>query len=134
MANKESIKALFISRYKNIFHLFLTIDITKNENNYILESKKFKLKIKSTNSDINDAKKEFEDVFYVVISSLIETEALFSVFSFLGIKQQTISKIMEEKKKELSTEKRDLFEYVPDALMSTSFAHMKSPVNEWAAQ
>lgn len=118
----EKHKEILRAQYGKLFQLFLTIEFTKKDNYYIVESKKFKIRMESTNDSLESAKKEFDEVFDTVIKNLINSKTLFKVFKYLGIKQQPISKIIKEKNEELvSSNKKNIVEIDNDEVMKTPF-------------
>lgn len=117
---KKDHKEILRAQYGNLFQLFLTINFVKKENYYIVESKKMKIKIESTNDSLEEARKEFDDVFDLVMKNLINTKKLFKVFTYVGIKQQPISKITEYKKEEIKNN-NNIVQIDNDEIMRTPF-------------
>lgn len=117
---KKDHKEILRAQYGNLFQLFLTINFVKKGNYYIIESKKMKIKIESTNDSLEEARKEFDDVFDLVMKNLINTKKLFKVFTYVGIKQQPISKITEYKKEEIKNN-NNIVQIDNDEIMRTPF-------------
>lgn len=138
--NKKNKKHLeiFETNFSNLFKIILTIEFIEKNEKYIVESKKFKIKIESTNSNIDDAKKEFADVFLLVVKDLINRQRLFHVMQYLGFKQKPYSEIIEEKKIELLTamKKPNIISVDQDKLMKESFININriDPSIHWNAE
>ncbi len=131
----EKHKEILRAQYGKLFQLFLTIEFTKKEDHYIVESKKMKIKIESTNDNLGDSRREFDDVFNLIIKNLINERKLFKVFSYLGIKQQPISKIIQDKKNELNKTK-NIVQIDNDEIMRTPFIDFNrvEPKLVWGTQ
>jgi len=118
-------KEIFISQYGNAFKIILTVDITKKSDYYILESKKFKLKIESTNDNLDEAKKEFSDVFILIMSRYINQGIVFKMLKFLNFSKQPFEQIMKNKKDELiennKKEMKNIMALDEDEIMVTPF-------------
>ena len=130
---KKDHKEILRAQYGNLFQLFLTINFVKKGNYYIIESKKMKIKIESTNDSLEEARKEFDDVFDLVMKNLINTKKLFKVFTYVGIKQQPISKITEYKKEEIKNN-NNIVQIDNDEIMRTPFIDFNriEPSLEWS--
>ncbi len=101
-------KNILIIEYGNFFKLYLTIDFKKKDNFWILESKKFKTKMKSTNNNIDEARKEFVEIISESLKVLINDGTIFSVFEYLNIKQKPESQIIKEKIEEINGKKNEV--------------------------
>lgn len=94
-------KELFVARYGKLFSLYLTVDFIEKDDFFVIEAKKFNLKIESSNKNIEEARKEFNEIFNLLIKEYINEGVLFKVFDYLKITQQPVHKILEDKKREL---------------------------------
>ncbi len=116
-------KELLVVKYGNLFILFLTIDFEKKEDYYVIESKKFNLKIETTNLNLADGKKEFNEIFDLLIHNYINEGILFKIFNYLGIEKQPVSKVIADNKKEFEEfkekQKVHLVKYDADQFMRT---------------
>ncbi len=92
---------IFEADFGGIFKVILTVEFTKLDNHYVVESKKFKLSLESTTNKIEDAREEFSDVFNEVTKDLINRQSFFHVLSYLGFENRKYSEVMNEKAKEI---------------------------------
>ncbi len=99
MSNKTL--EIFEADFGGIFKVILTVEFTKLNKHYVVESKKFKLSLESTTNDIKDAREEFADVFNEVTKDLINRQSFFHVLSYLGFENRKYSEVMNEKAKEI---------------------------------
>lgn len=94
-------KEILHLRHGEVFSLTLTIDFYNKGEYYLIESKKLKLSIESSNDNLEEARKEFDDVIILLISKYINEGILFKIFKYHGIVQQPVEKIFAEKTAEL---------------------------------
>lgn len=125
---------IFETNFNELFRIVLTVEFTKKENYFIVESKKFKLKIESSTGDMQDARDEFADVFLSLTKDLINRQRLFHVMNYLGFKQKAYDQIMNEKRQELlAAKKQNIFTIDQDKLMKESFVNINriNPSVNW---
>ncbi len=133
----EKQQTIFKSTWGNYLVLVLTVDITKKNDYYILESKKFRLKIKSSTLGLNEAKKEFSDAFNEIIFHLMKTKNLFKTLEFLGFKKQPLNEIMKVKNNTtIQNNKNNKLGIDMDIIMGLPPMSMirTEPSNDWNAE